>query len=80
MKNLYSTLLLSLLSSVCFAQSDFDKILKGSEIVMAGLSVFKVAQSEPKKILQRLKVCVLKTNSKRKLLSKSRGKTHKTMK
>ncbi|KGO90424.1 hypothetical protein [Flavobacterium suncheonense] len=74
MKNLYSTLLLSLLSSVCFAQSDFDKILKGSEIVMAGLSVFKVAQSEPKKNTTAIESLCVKNKLEEKITFKITGK------
>lgn len=38
-----------LLHFISIAQSDFDKVVRGSEILLSGLSVFKVARSEDKK-------------------------------
>lgn len=45
MKNLFLILLLTIVTSNSFAQSGIDKILKGSEILMTGLSIFKITKS-----------------------------------
>ncbi|MCA0349337.1 MAG: hypothetical protein LCH35_08760 [Bacteroidetes bacterium] len=44
-------LLIILLSFVqySFAQSDLDKVLKGGELLLGGISIFKVAKSDGKK-------------------------------
>ncbi|MEZ4878511.1 MAG: hypothetical protein R2805_13290 [Flavobacterium sp.] len=44
-------LLIILLSFVqySFAQSDHDKVLKGGELLLGGISIFKVAKSDGKK-------------------------------
>lgn len=38
-----------LLHFTSIAQSDFDKLVRGSEILLSGLAIFKVARSEDKK-------------------------------
>jgi hypothetical protein len=36
------------ISSVHFAQSDLDRVIKGGELLLGGLSILKVANSNPK--------------------------------
>lgn len=38
-----------LLPIMSFAQSDLDKVLKGGELLLGGISIFKVAKSDGKK-------------------------------
>ena len=42
------TLIALLFHFVSGAQSDLDKVLKGSEILLGGLTIFKAAKSNPK--------------------------------
>ena len=37
-----------LLPVMTFAQSDLDKVLKGGELLLGGISIFKVAKSDGK--------------------------------
>jgi hypothetical protein len=37
-----------LISSMNYAQSDLDRVLKGGELLLGGLSILKVANSNPK--------------------------------
>ena len=56
MKYLLFTVLLPIMT---FAQSDLDKVLKGGELLLGGISIFKVAKSDGKsdsKIIES--VCV----------------------
>lgn len=39
-------LVLSLIPFISFSQSDVDKFLKGGELLLSGISIFKVAKSE----------------------------------
>lgn len=48
MKTVYYIVLFLFPYSV-FSQSTFDTALKAGEVIVAGLSIFKVAKSEPKK-------------------------------
>jgi hypothetical protein len=42
-----------------FAQSDLDKVLKGGELLLGGISIFKVAKSDGKKDSKLIEsVCV----------------------
>lgn len=48
-----------LLPMMSFAQSDLDKVLKGGELLLGGISVFKVAKSDGKKDSKLIEsVCV----------------------
>lgn len=48
-KNSLLCLIFIFFSSLCNAQSDFDKAIKIGEILGSGLTIFKIAKSEPKK-------------------------------
>ncbi|HPW97026.1 MAG TPA: hypothetical protein PK218_00530 [Flavobacterium sp.] len=48
-----------LLPMMSFAQSDLDKVLKGGELLLGGISIFKVAKSDGKKDSKLIEsVCV----------------------
>lgn len=48
MKIVSIVILVTLLPIVTFAQSDIDKILKGGELLLGGLTIMKTANSNPK--------------------------------
>ncbi|HEX9981057.1 MAG TPA: hypothetical protein VGB50_10895 [Flavobacterium sp.] len=48
MKNFLNAAVLLLTSSVTFAQSDLDKVIRGSEVILSGLTIFKTARTQPK--------------------------------
>ncbi|HPW97028.1 MAG TPA: hypothetical protein PK218_00540 [Flavobacterium sp.] len=48
-----------LLPIMSFAQSDLDKVLKGGELLLGGISIFKAAKSDGKKDSKLIEsVCV----------------------
>lgn len=52
-------IVIGLITTVNHAQSDLDKVLKGGELLLGGLSILKIANSEPKNESKLIKsVCV----------------------
>lgn len=70
MKNLFLILLLTIFTSNSFAQSSIDKILKGSEILMTGLSIFKITKSEQKKNSKEIESLCIKNKLEQKITFK----------
>ncbi len=46
------------LPMVSFAQTDFNNVIKGGELILSGLSIFKVVKSDGKRDSKTIKVCV----------------------
>ena len=59
MKKIQLIIITLLFVQISFAQSDIEKVLKGGELLLGGISIFKVAKSDGKsdsKIIES--VCV----------------------
>lgn len=67
-------LFLLILPIFCFAQSDFDKLVRVGEVVLSGFSVFKVATSNPKKESKIIESVCVKNKLAEKITFKITGK------
>ena len=58
-----------------FAQSDLDKVLKGGELLLGGISIFKVAKSEGKSDSKTIESVCVKNKLKEKVTFRIVGQT-----
>ncbi|AWI24920.1 hypothetical protein [Flavobacterium pallidum] len=66
--------LLFIFPTICFPQSDLDKTLKAGELLLGGLSILKVAKSDPKKDSKTIESVCVKNKLTEKITFKLDGK------
>ena len=72
LKNLIMTLLL--LPAIAFAQADLNNVIKGGELLLSGLTIFKVAKSEDKSTSKTIKSVCVKNKLSEKITFRIMGK------
>jgi hypothetical protein len=71
---LIAIVLIMLLPACIYPQSDIDKVMKGSEILLSGLTIFKAARSDPKKDSKTVESICVKNKLTQKITFRITGK------
>ena len=65
---------LLLLPAIAFAQADLNNVIKGGELLLSGLTIFKVAKSEDKSTSKTIKSVCVKNKLSEKITFRIMGK------